>query len=60
MRGALAKRGWMFIAAAGSFVFAFVMALLTDMPVQSLAMGAGLLLLLTLPGLKLVADEARQ
>jgi hypothetical protein len=57
---ALAKRPWMHIAAAGSFVFAFIMALLTDMPVQILVMGAGLLLLLTLPGLKLIADEARK
>lgn len=56
---ALAKRVWMHLAAAGSFLFAFVMALLSDAPVQSLAMGVGLLLLLTLPGLKLVQDETR-
>jgi hypothetical protein len=57
--GVLAKRGWMHAAAAGSFVFAFVMALLADTPAQSLAMGVGLILLLTLPGLKMVQDEAR-
>lgn len=57
--GALAQRKWMFVAAAGSFVFAFVMALLTDTLYQTLAMGGGLLLLLTVPGIKLMADESR-
>lgn len=57
--GALARRSWMFIAALGSFAYAFVIAFMTDSPYQSVAMGGGLLLLLTLPGLKLAADEAR-
>jgi hypothetical protein len=57
--GAIAKRGWMLVAGAGSFVFAFAIAFLSDTPLQVLVMGAGLLLLLALPGLKLVADEAR-
>jgi hypothetical protein len=57
---ALAKRAWMFFAGAGSFIFAFVIALLAENNLQTLAMGAGLLLLLTLPGLKLMMGEARQ
>jgi len=57
--GALAKRSWMFIAALGSFAYAFVVALMAASPYLSVAMGGGLLLLLTLPGLKLAADEAR-
>lgn len=57
--GALAKRGWMYLAGTASYVFAFLMALLTGNDAQSLAMGIGLLALLTLPGLKLVSDEAR-
>lgn len=57
--GALAKRSWMYLAGAGSFAFAFVIALLAENDLQTLAMGAGLLLLLTLPGLKLMIGEAR-
>jgi hypothetical protein len=56
---ALARKAWMHVAGAGSFAYAFAVALLIDSPWITLAMGAGLLLLLTLPGLKLVADEAR-
>ena len=56
---ALAKRRWMYLAAFGCFVFAFVIAALTESNLQSLAMGIGLLLLLTLPGLRLMADEPR-
>ncbi len=56
---ALGKRIWMYIAGAGSFLFAFVMALLAGDPLQVLAMGAGLILLLTLPGLKLMSSETR-
>jgi hypothetical protein len=56
---ALARQRWMFLAAFGSFVFAFVIALLAENDLQSPAMGAGLLLLLTLPGLKLMTSEAR-
>ncbi len=57
---ALAKKAWMHIAGIGSFVYATVVAMLIGTPWLSLVMGAGLLLLLTLPGLKLVADEAHQ
>jgi hypothetical protein len=57
---ALAKRAWMALAGGVSFVFAFIMAVLTNTPAQSLAMGVGLLLLLTLPGLKLAQDEAKR
>jgi hypothetical protein len=56
---ALSRRNWMHVAGVGSFVYAFAVALLIDSPWMTLAMGVGLLLLLTLPGLKLVADEAR-
>jgi hypothetical protein len=56
---ALARRSWMFLAALGSFVFAFVIALFSNSEYESLAMAGGLLLLLTLPGLKLAKDEAR-
>ena len=57
--GALAKRRWMLVAGVGSYLFAFAIAFMADTTLQVLVMGAGLLLLLTLPGLKLVADEAR-
>jgi hypothetical protein len=57
--GALAKRRWMFVAGAGSFVFTLLLALLAGTTYQALGMGFGLLLLLTLPGLKLVSDEAK-
>jgi hypothetical protein len=55
----VAKRGWMMLAGGVAFVFAFLMAVLTNTPAQSMAMGGGLLLLLTLPGLKLAQDETR-
>jgi hypothetical protein len=56
---ALGKRTWMYVAGVGSFLFAFVMALLSENPLQVLAMGVGLILLLTLPGLKLMSSETR-
>lgn len=56
---ALARRSWMFLASVGSFAFAFVIALFSNSDYESLVMGGGLLLLLTLPGLKLARDEAR-
>lgn len=56
---ALAKRKWMMLAGAGSFLFSFIMALLSGTTAQPLVMGAGLILLLTLPGFKLTADAAR-
>jgi hypothetical protein len=55
--GALSRKRWMFFAGLGSFLFAFVMAMLVTTPWMILAMGLGLLLLLTLPGIKLVLDE---
>lgn len=55
--GALARKRWMFFAGLGSFLFAFVMAMLSATPWLILAMGLGLLALLTLPGIKLVLDE---
>lgn len=56
---ALSKRSWMHLAGIGSFLFAFVMALLAENSLQLLAMGAGLILLLALPGLKLMMGETR-
>lgn len=55
--GAIAKRRWMHLAGAGSFVWAFVIAALSGSPLQTVAMGIGLLLLLTLPGIKLMVSE---
>lgn len=55
---ALALRAWMAAAGVASYLFAFALALLTLNPLQTIAMGGGLIVLLTLPGLKLVADEA--
>lgn len=57
--GALGKRRWMLIAGISAFAFAVVMALLSNTTSQVLGMGAGLLLLLTLPGLKLVSEQAK-
>lgn len=56
---ALARKGWMHVAGVGSFVYAFAVAMLIDSPWMTPAMGAGLLLLLTLPGVKLVIEEAQ-
>ncbi len=58
--GGLAKRGWMYVAGGVSFVFALILALLAGTATQIGVMGLALLLLLTLPGLRLVADEARR
>jgi hypothetical protein len=55
--GALARKRWMFFAGLGSFIFAFVMAMLMTSPWMIAAMGLGLLALLTVPGIKLVIDE---
>jgi hypothetical protein len=57
--GALARRRWMFYAGIGSYLFAFVIASLAMTVWLTIAMGIGLLLLLTVPGLKLAMDEAR-
>jgi hypothetical protein len=54
---AMARRPWMYLAAAGSFVFALTMAALAENPLQTPAMGVALLLLLTLPGLRMMKEE---
>lgn len=56
---AIARRPWMFAAAVGSFAFSLIMAAMAENTLQSPAMGVGLLLLLTLPGLRLMKEEAR-
>lgn len=56
---ALTRRIWMYWPAVASFAFGPVMAALTTSRFQVAAMGMALLLLLTLPGLKLVVDEPR-
>jgi hypothetical protein len=55
--GALARRSWMFFAGLASYLFAFIIALLIDTSYLTFAMGAGLLMLLTVPGIKLAMDE---
>lgn len=57
--GFTAKRSWMYTAGMGSFLFAFIIAILTASSLQAAAMGLGLLLLLTVPGIRLMLDEAR-
>jgi hypothetical protein len=54
-----AKRTWMYAAGLGSYAFALVIAALTADALQSLAMGVGLILLIAVPGFKLMSDEAR-
>ena len=56
---AIARRPWMFAAAVGSFAFSLIMAAMAENRLQIPAMGVGLLLLLTLPGLRLMKEEAR-
>jgi hypothetical protein len=57
--GALARRNWMYYAGAVSYLFAFIIAVLISTLYLSLVMGAGLLLLLTVPGIKLAMDESK-
>jgi len=54
---AMARRPWMYWAAAGSFAFALIMAALAENRLQIPAMGLALLLLLTLPGLRMMKEE---
>ncbi len=54
-----AKQPWMYWPAAGSFLLCLVMAALAQNPLQTAVMGLGLILLLTLPGLKMMASEAK-
>jgi hypothetical protein len=49
----------MFAAAVGSFAFSLIMAAMAENRLQIPAMGVGVLLLLTLPGLRLMKEEAR-
>jgi hypothetical protein len=56
---AMARRRWMFAPAAGSFAFCLLMAALAENMLQTPAMGLALVLLLTLPGLQLMKEEAR-
>ncbi|MGA7712592.1 MAG: hypothetical protein WCA81_11870 [Rhizomicrobium sp.] len=56
---AIARRHWMFAAAAGSFAFSLIMAALAENKLQVAVMGLALLLLLTLPGLLLMKEETR-
>ncbi len=55
----MARRPWMYLAAGASFVFAVGVAALTNNPAQLATMGAALLILLTVPGLKLMSEEPR-
>jgi len=57
---AMGRRKWMFAAAAGSFAFSLIMAALAENRLQTAVMGVALLLLLTLPGLRMMREEARQ
>ena len=54
---AMARRTWMFAAAASSFVVSLIMAALAENTLQVAVMGVALLLLLTLPGLRLMKEE---
>jgi len=55
---AIARRPWMYWAAAGSFAFSLIMAALAENKLQVAVMGLALLLLFTLPGLRMVKEEA--
>ena len=55
----LARRYWMYIASAGSFLTTLLLAALTNDPRQIAVMGVALLLLLSVPGLKMMFDEPR-
>ena len=54
---AMARRPWMYWAATGSFIFALIMAALAENRLHIPAMGIALLLLLTLPGLRMMKEE---
>jgi hypothetical protein len=57
--GALARCRWMYGVGGLSFVFAVILAFLAGTLLQIGVMGIALLLLLTVPGVKLVQDETR-
>ncbi|MBU6298771.1 MAG: hypothetical protein KGJ79_07270 [Alphaproteobacteria bacterium] len=59
LSGLMARRHWMYAPAVASFVMAFVMAVLTATPYQVPVMGAALIVLLTLPGFKLMSEEPK-
>jgi len=55
----MARRPWMYLAACGSFGCAFAVAALTRDPAQLALMAGALVVLLTLPGLKLMLEEPK-
>ncbi len=57
--GVTARQNWMFVIAAAAFALTLILAYLSNTPEQLLAFGAGLLLTLTVPGVKLVTQAAR-
>ena len=57
--GAMAQRNWMYIASAGSFLTTLLLAALTNDLRQVAVMGVALLLLLSVPGFKMMSEESR-
>ena len=55
----MAHRRWMYLAAGGSFAFALGVAALTNNPAELAVTGVALVILLTLPGLKLMFEEPK-
>ena len=55
----MAHRPWMYLAAGGSFAFALGVAALTNNPAELAVTGVALVILLTLPGLKLMFEEPK-
>lgn len=55
----MARRAWMYFAALAAMLFALVLAALTGSPHEILAMGVALFLALSVPGYKLMTEEAR-
>jgi hypothetical protein len=55
----MARRPWMYLAAGGSFAFALGVAALTNNPAELAVVAAALLILLTVPGLKLMFEEQK-
>jgi hypothetical protein len=56
---AVARKAWMLAPAAVSFASAPILAALSDSPTELIAMGVALLLSLSLPGFKMMAEETR-
>jgi hypothetical protein len=55
----MAHRRWMYLAAGGSFAFALCVAALTNNPAELAVTGVALVILLTVPGLKLMFEEPK-